>query len=45
MREGATKADLMQHFCLNEEQYERVVLCVERIRSEQEQKQKKEEGR
>jgi len=36
LRAGATKQELMQRFALSEEQYLKVVLCVERIHKEKE---------
>ncbi len=35
LREGATKQELMQYFALTEEQYARVILCVQRIKKEE----------
>ncbi len=35
LQEGATKEELKAYFALSEEQYQRVILCVQRIKKEE----------
>jgi len=35
LKAGATKAELMQHYCISEEQYGKVTACLDRIQAAQ----------